>query len=147
MRFAWLAQVPDAWKYERFLLDLQGSGYLDGLAPVPIPEFRMGPAAGIIDVTIGVQDSTHPCGWHEWSDDRAVINIAIGCSSDRLTVALTHELVETIADPGANHDELELADICQAKAPPAETTIDVDGDHYLVARYWSASKNGCFPFL
>jgi hypothetical protein len=88
----------------------------------------------------------HTVGYHGWgvnTPNFTVLPTASGCAPkfDRFTKTLTHEVVESLSDPGqVAHGPYgsELADQC-------ENATEVAWNGYTVERYRSDNDNTCWP--
>ena len=69
---------------------------------------------------------------------------------DNVTTIVSHELVESITDPGVGINKVawydqangEIGDICAGVSKPA-TVVGGDGVRYMVQREWSNSSRSC----
>jgi hypothetical protein len=128
----------------RMILALQRDGYLRGLESygLHITLVETHPLLADFIVIMDAQDDSRMCARHDWEDDHATIHIQPRCAGEYLQMSLSHELIETLYDPGLMEAlrNGEIADACESDRAIAPFLVPVG----FVSPYMTADGT-CYP--
>ena len=135
--------------------------HISGMDPSPQVNLIFSPDIKLADIPhLGFGTGTQMCtstdnedAYHAWGlnvPNFAAIPLACMSNFTDLSIALSHEDVETISDPGGagmgNFGSNELADNCENTDRTTNWTTG-SGTTFSLSRYWSNADNNCQPRL